>query len=177
MNVAGDLLDLGGTFFQIQFYVAVDVFHGNIAVLGGNLNFSVATSDGDIALAAGDVHFHFAGDGNIQIALHGMVAGGLSLGIENHYVARKGDLGLGLLIVFVGVVLAFRADAFADDDGDFVVVGDADSHRAVIVIDAQAGSGGGYILFQMIVEVIASGRKCYPDRYRRCSCCLRFRPS
>ena len=62
--------------------------------------------------------------------------------------------GLRLLIVLIGVALVFRAHAFADYDCDFVVVGDADAHRAVLVIDAQAGDGGRYVLFEVIIEVV-----------------------
>ena len=68
-----DLLNLGGTFFQIQFDVAVDVFDRNIAVLVVDFDIAIAAGDGNIAAARGDVKLHFAGDGDIQIALHRMV--------------------------------------------------------------------------------------------------------
>ncbi len=62
-------------------------------------------------------------------------------------------VGLVFCVVFVGVALVFRAHALADGDGDFVIVGGADADRAVIVIDAQAGSGGRDVLFEVVVEV------------------------
>ncbi len=49
VDVAGNLFDLGGTFFQIEFYVAGDIFDGDIAVLVVDLDFAVASGDGDIA--------------------------------------------------------------------------------------------------------------------------------
>ncbi len=82
VDVAGDLLDLGGTFFEIQSYVAGDVFDGNVAVLVVDLDFAVAAGDGDIAAARSDLQRHLARDGDIEIALHGVVAGGLSFGVE-----------------------------------------------------------------------------------------------
>jgi len=41
VDIARDLLDFGGAFFEIQLYVAVDIFHRNVAVLAGDLDFSV----------------------------------------------------------------------------------------------------------------------------------------
>ena len=155
MHVAGDLFDLGGTFIESQLDVAGDVFHGNIAVLVGNLDVPVATGDGDIAAAGNDLQRHFPGDRDIEIALHGVVAGRLGFGIEVQLPAGCGDGRIGLGIVFVGVALAFRADTFADGDGDLVVVRDGDVDRAVIVADAQAVGAGRYALLEASVETIA----------------------
>ena len=93
------------------------------------------------------------GNGNIQIALHGVIAGGLSLGVERQQPSGGGDGRLGFRVVLVGVTLALGADALADSDGNFVVVGEADADRAVIVVDAQAGNGWRQILFEVVVEV------------------------
>src|SRR5579862_714613 len=78
----------------------------------------------------------------------------LSLGVENHRVACESDLWFGLLVVFIGVILAFGAHALANYHGDLLVISDADVHRAVIVIDAKAGNRGRYGLFEMVVEIV-----------------------
>src|SRR5580658_3534316 len=75
VDVAGNLLDLGGTFFEIEFYVADDAFHRNFAA------------------ARDDMQLHLARDGDIEIALHSVVAGGLSSGVEDDRVPRHGDRG------------------------------------------------------------------------------------
>jgi hypothetical protein len=86
-------------------------------------------------------------------------------------------VGFGLLVVFIGVTLAFGADALADHDCDFIVVGDADAHRAVIVVDAQAGDGGRNVLFEVVIEVVGLAEDVIRGRRRRCPCCRGFRPS
>src|SRR5271163_1364726 len=62
VDVAGDLFDFGGTFFEIQLYVAGDIFHGDIAMLGVDLYFSVAAGDADITPARSDLQRHLAGN-------------------------------------------------------------------------------------------------------------------
>ena len=123
MDVTGDLFDFGGTFFEIQLYVAGDVFHGDVAVLVVDLDFAVAAGDGDLASTRSYLQRHLAGDGDIEIALHGVVAGGLSLGVEGQQTAGCGERRLRLAVVLVGVTLVFRAHALADRNGDFVVIG------------------------------------------------------
>jgi len=129
VDIARDLLDFGGAFFEIQLYVAVDIFHRNVAVLAGDLDFSVAAGDGYIALAPNDVEFHFSRKRNVQVALHGVVAGGVSPGVENDHIAGESNLGLGLPIVLIGVALTLRAHAFANYHGDFIVIRRADANR------------------------------------------------
>src|SRR6266849_3047303 len=84
-----------------------------------------------------------------------MIAGGLGLGIQRQQPSSGGKGGLGLCVVFVGIVLAFGANVLADRDGNFLVVGEADPDGAVIVIDAQAGDCGREVLFEMVIKVVS----------------------
>ena len=93
-----------------------------------------------------------------------MIAGGFRIGIDRDQPADRGDGGLGLGVVLVGVVLVVGANALADNHGDLVVIGGMNTDRAVSVDDLQAGARR-EILLEMVVEVVVLRR-----RYRRSRC-------
>src|SRR5258708_37862875 len=84
-----------------------------------------------------------------------MIAGGLGLRIQRQQSSSGGKGGLCLCVVFVGIVLAFGAHVLADRDRNFLVVGEADPDRAMIVIDTQAGACGRKVLVEGVGEVIS----------------------
>ena len=51
-------------------------------MLGVDFDLRVASGDRDISAAGDDVQLHFARDGDIEIGLHGVVAGSLGFRIE-----------------------------------------------------------------------------------------------